>query len=209
MSRSTLKLIPGVDVIKTPTLNEAALSSTNLVRFMPDRNNLGLVQKLGGWVAYYNSAYSSAIRALKGWADLNAVNHLAVGCTTSLNVLTGNVNQNITPQTLTTNTAPNFATTSGSSTVTVVDSGITASVFDYVDYVTPVSVGGIVLTGSYLIQSVASTTYTITAGSNATSTANTTTNTVAGSFVVGNTYKIVSVGTTDFTLIALPPIRWV
>ena len=201
MSRSTLKLIPGVDVIKTPTLNEAALSSTNLVRFMPDRNNLGLVQKLGGWVAYYNSAYSSAIRALKGWADLNAVNHLAVGCTTSLNVLTGNVNQNITPQTLTTNTAPNFATTSGSSTVTVVDSGITASVFDYVDYVTPVSVGGIVLTGSYLIQSVASTTYTITAGSNATSTANTTTNTVAGSFVVGNTYKIVSVGTTDFTLI--------
>ena len=170
MAHSTLKLIPGVDVIKTPTLNEAALSSTNLVRFMPDRNNLGLVQKLGGWVAYFNSAYSSTIRALKGWADLNAVNHLAVGCTASLNVLTGNNNQNITPQTYTTNTSPNFSTTSGSTTVTVIDSGIVASIYDYVDYVTPVSVGGIVLSGPYLIQSVASTTYTITAATAATST---------------------------------------
>ena len=169
-TRSTLKLIPGVDVIKTPTLNEAALSSTNLVRFMPDRNNLGLVQKLGGWVAYFNSAYSSTIRALKGWADLNAVNHLAVGCTASLNVLTGNNNQNITPQTYTTNTSPNFSTTSGSTTVTVIDSGIVASIYDYVDYVTPVSVGGIVLSGPYLIQSAASTTYTITAETAATST---------------------------------------
>ena len=170
MVHSTLKLIPGVDVIKTPTLNEAALSSTNLVRFMPDRNNLGLVQKLGGWVAYFNSAYSSTIRALKGWADLNAVNHLAVGCTASLNVLTGNNNQNITPQTYTTNTSPNFSTTSGSTTVTVIDSGIVASIYDYVDYVTPVSVGGIVLSGPYLIQSAASTTYTITAATAATST---------------------------------------
>ena len=170
MAHSTLRLIPGVDVIKTPTLNEAALSSTNLVRFMPDRNNLGLVQKLGGWVAYFNSAYSSTIRALKGWADLNAVNHLAVGCTASLNVLTGNNNQNITPQTYTTNTSPNFSTTSGSTTVTVIDSGIVASIYDYVDYVTPVSVGGIVLSGPYLIQSAASTTYTITAETAATST---------------------------------------
>ena len=63
MAHSTLRLIPGVDVIKTPTLNEAALSSTNLVRFMPDRNNLGLVQKMGGWVTYFTSAYSSPIRA--------------------------------------------------------------------------------------------------------------------------------------------------
>jgi len=189
MAHATLKLIPGVDVIKTPTLNEAALSSTNLVRFMPDRNNLGLVQKLGGWVTYFNTAYSSTIRALKGWADLNAVNHLAVGAQSSLNVLTSNNNINITPQTSVTNTAPNFSTTSGSTTVTVIDSNITASVLDYVNYVTPVSVGGIVLTGSYLIQTAASTTYTITAASPATSTvtnggASYTFSTTSGSSVV-------------------------
>ena len=148
MAHRTLRLIPGVDVIKTPTLNEAALSSTNLVRFMPDRNNLGLVQKMGGWVTYFTSAYSSPIRALKGWADLNAVNHLAVGTQSSLNVLTGNNNINITPQTSVTNTAPNFSTTSGSTIVTVVDSNITASVLDYVNYVTPVSVGGVVSTSN-------------------------------------------------------------
>ena len=189
MAHSTLRLIPGVDVIKTPTLNEAALSSTNLVRFMPDRNNLGLVQKLGGWVAYFNSAYSSAIRALKGWADLNAVNHLAVGTQSSLNVLTGNNNINITPQTLITNTAPNFSTTSGSTIVTVVDSNITASVLDYVNYVTPVSVGGVVLTGSYQLQTAAGTQYTIIAASPATATvasggASYTFSTVNGSSVV-------------------------
>ena len=170
MAHATLKLIPGVDVIKTPTLNEAALSSTNLVRFMPDRNNLGLVQKMGGWVTYFTSAYSSPIRALKGWADLNAVNHLAVGTQSSLNVLTGNNNINITPQTSVTNTAPNFSTTSGSTIVTVVDSNITASVLDYVNYVTPVSVGGVVLTGSYQLQTASGTQYTIIASSAATST---------------------------------------
>jgi hypothetical protein len=106
MAHATLKLVPGVDVIKTPTLNEAALSSSNLIRFMPDRNQMGLPQKLGGWVAYSNGSYSSSIRALKGWADLEALNHLAVGCTTSLNVLTNNIKSIITPQTTVTNTTP-------------------------------------------------------------------------------------------------------
>ena len=189
MAHATLKLIPGVDVIKTPTLNEAALSSTNLIRFMPDRNNLGLVQKLGGWVTYFNSAYTSTIRALKGWADLNAVNHLAVGAQSSLNVLTGNNNVNITPQISVTNTAPNFSTVSGSTTVTVIDSNITASILDYVNYVTPVAVGGVVLTGSYLLQTAAGTQYTITASSPATSTvtsggASYTFSTVSGSSIV-------------------------
>lgn len=170
MTHTTLKLVPGVDVVKTPTLNEAALSSTNLIRFMPDRSNLGLVQKLGGWVAYYNSSFSSKIRALKGWADLNAINHLAIGTETQLDVLTNGNVQNITPQISTTNTASNFSTSSGSNLVTVVDTNITASVLDFVDYVTPVSVGGIVLSGPYLVNTAAGTTYTILASLNATST---------------------------------------
>jgi hypothetical protein len=46
MPHATLKLIPGVDTTKTPTLNEMAISRTNLIRFAPDRGGLGLVQKL-------------------------------------------------------------------------------------------------------------------------------------------------------------------
>ena len=48
MPHSTLKLIPGVDQNRTLALNESAISTTNLVRFVPDKQNIGLVQKLGG-----------------------------------------------------------------------------------------------------------------------------------------------------------------
>jgi len=201
MPHATIRLKPGVETNTTFALNEAAYSASQLIRYLPERNGLGLAQKLGGWVNYYGSALSSKIRALKGWADLNAVNHLAVGCESSLNVLTGNNLQNITPQNTVTNTAPVFSTTSGSTTVTVTDINITPSVLNYVEYITPVSVGGIVLSGPYSLLTAAGNQYTITAASAATSTANTSTNTVAGSFVVGNTYQIVSVGSTDFTLI--------
>ena len=201
MPHNTIKLAPGVETNTTPALNEAAYSASAFIRFLPERNGYGLAQKLGGWVAYYASSIGSKIRALKGWADLNATNHLGIGAESSLSVLTGNNLVNITPQTSVTNTAPVFATTSGSNVVTVTDSNITASVLDYVTYVTPVTVGGLVLNGPYKIQSAAGTQYSIYASSVATSTANTSTNTVGGSFVVGNTYKIVTVGSTDFTLI--------
>ena len=169
MARSTLKLIPGTDLIVTPVLNEAALSQTNLIRFLPDRNNFGLPQKLGGWVAYYNSPIQSTVRALKGFADLDAVNHLAIGATNELDVLTNGSLSNITPYIYTDNPAPNYTTSAGSSTVTVSDSNITTSNLDYVEFVTPVSVGGIVLTGPYNTTFVSSSSYTITAGSAATS----------------------------------------
>ena len=201
MPHNTIKLKPGVETNTTPALNEAAYSSSAFIRFLPERNGYGLAQKLGGWVAYYASSIGSKIRALKGWADLNATNHLGIGAESSLSVLTGNNLVNITPQTSLTNTAPVFATTSGSNIVTVTDSNITASVLDYVTYVTPVTVGGLVLNGPYKIQSAAGTQYSIYAASLATSTADTSANTVGGSFVVGNTYEIVSVGSTSFTSI--------
>ena len=201
MPHNTIKLKPGVETNTTLALNEAAYSSSALIRFLPERNGFGLAQKLGGWVAYYTSALSSKIRALKGWADLNAVNHLGIGAENSLNVLTGNNLINITPQTSTTNTAPVFSTTAGSNVVTVTDSNITASVLDFVDYITPVTVGGLVLTGPYQLQSASGTQYSIYATSTATLTANTSTNTTGGSFVVGNTYEIVTTGGTSFTTI--------
>ena len=202
MPHATIKLSPGVETNNTPVLNQAAYSTSQLIRFLPERMGLGLAQKLGGWVNYFGSALSSKIRALKGWSDLNAINHLGIGAESSLNVLTSNTLIDVTPRTIVTNTSPVFATTSGSNVVSVTDSNTTAlSTFDYVDFVTPVAVGGLVLTGPYQLQSYTSTTYTIYASSLATSTANTSTNTTAGSFVVGDTYQIVTVGTTDYTLI--------
>ena len=170
MPHATIRLKPGVETNNTFSLNEAAYSQSQLIRYLPERNGLGLAQKLGGWVNYFNSSIGSKIRALKGWADLNAINHLGIGAESALDVLTNNNLVNITPQILTTNTAPNFSTTSGSTTVTVVDANITASVLDFVNYVTPVSVGGIILSGPYQLYTAAGTTYTIIASSPATAT---------------------------------------
>ena len=87
MPHATLKLLPGVDQNRTITLNEAAISECQLVRFVPDKQGVGLVQKLGGWLKFpidYQTSgygtYNSTIRALWAWEDTNAKTHLGVGC---------------------------------------------------------------------------------------------------------------------------------
>jgi hypothetical protein len=79
MPHSTLKLIPGVDQNRTLALNESAISVTNLVRFVPDRQNIGLVQKLGGWTKFFNSNINSPVRALWAWEDTNGNQYLGLG----------------------------------------------------------------------------------------------------------------------------------
>jgi len=79
MPHQSLKLLPGVDQNKTPALNEAAISESQLIRFIPDRTLGGLVQKLGGWTKYFSSPIESIVRCLWGWEDTNANSYLAVG----------------------------------------------------------------------------------------------------------------------------------
>jgi hypothetical protein len=79
MPHLTVKLVPGVDTNKTPALNEVAVSYTDLVRFMPDRNGYGLVQKLGGWTRYVAGGFSGVVRELKAWSDLEFAKYLAIG----------------------------------------------------------------------------------------------------------------------------------
>jgi len=192
MPHNMIRLRPGVNVTSTTVLNDGQdYTSSNLIRFLPDRDGEGLVQKMGGWVPFYSSPITSTVRALKGWADLAGGDHLGIGAESSLNVLTSGNLADITPITATTNSAPNFSTVSGSNVVTVIDPSITASTIDYVNYVTPVSVGGLILNGPYAIQSVVGTTYTINAASNATSTVSN-----GGSsyqFTTTNTFAIVTV----------------
>jgi hypothetical protein len=166
MAFGSLTLRPGVTVEATPTLNQAGYSSTNLVRFQS-----GLVQKIGGWEKYYPLPVTGIPRDLHAWQDLNETGHLAVGSTTQLAVITSGTLQDITPQELTTDFAPNFTTTLSSTTVTVDDSNIsTVTIFDSVFFNTPVSVGGIILSGLYPIDLVTgATTYQITAATAATS----------------------------------------
>jgi hypothetical protein len=169
MPHNSLQIVPGVDQNKTVALNQAGLSFTNLVRFVPDRNGLGLVQKLGGWLKYFPLNFGSYIRALWAWEDTNNVAYLALGAETSLSVIanansTTPVGLSITPQQQTDNPAVLVATTSGSSTVVITDSGRQTTAYDSVYIQTPIAVGGIVITtGIYQITPVSASTYSITA----------------------------------------------
>lgn len=154
---------------RTPTLLEAGYSQTQLGRFRD-----GLFQKYGGWATFYSLAVSGVPRELHAWADLNSINHLLVGTTTSLNVITSGSLQNITPQTFTSDFAPNFSTVINTATVTIVDPNIAnVTVNDAVLFETPISIGGLILAGVYPITRIVGvTSYQITAAKQATSTVN-------------------------------------
>jgi len=139
MPHSTLKLQPGVDQNRTLALNEAAISDTQLVRFMPDKQGLGLVQKLGGWVKYFSASLPTIVRALWAWEDTNAITYLGVGAEgnsingAGLSVISNGSRSLITPETslfnvginttASTSNTPYYYTISTSST-----SGTTATV---------------------------------------------------------------------------------
>lgn len=166
MPFGSIRLVPGINVEKTPTLLEAGYAQSQLIRFRD-----GLAQKMGGWTRYYNSAVSGVPRELHAWEDLNGDAHLGIGTTTQLAILTNGNLEDITPQTVTTNPNEDFSTTAGSTEVTIVDAGISnVTTFDSVLFNTPIAVGGLILSGLYAITTIVSaTSYKINAASPAVS----------------------------------------
>ena len=168
MPMNMVRFTPGVNVDQTPSLNEAAYQTTQLIRWDPGS---GLPQKIGGWTKFYPNPIDSSVTALHAWEDLSGVLHLGVGATDSLDVITNGALDNITPQDRTSNPAVNFSTTSASRVVTIVDTASNATIFDALILNTPISIGGIVLQGAYPVSSVISSdSYTITAAATATGT---------------------------------------
>ncbi len=121
MPHEVIKIVAGVDTNRTPVLNQAAISESQLIRYMPDQNGNILVQKLGGWAKYYPNKIGSMVRALWPWNDQNGISHLAVGADEQLGVITAGVLDDITPNTLTVDVPIKFETTAGSAVVTVTD----------------------------------------------------------------------------------------
>lgn len=173
MAFGEVRLTPGVNLEFTPTLNKTGISSSNLIRW-----RLGLVEKIGGWDRFYPFTIGSIPRDLHGWQDINSVDHLGIGATGSLSVITDGALQNITPQVTTTNTYPNFTATASSNVIQIVDSNILNPTTNNSVFIgTPVSIGGLVLQGLYPITAnINTTTYQIQAASEAT--VSTTTSTV-------------------------------
>ena len=169
MPHATLKMSGGVDQNRTPALNEAAISTTNLVRFVPDKQGLTLVQKLGGWTKFFPNSINSIIRNLWAWEDTNANAHLAFGCQATsaagngLGVITNNNQQIITPTTSLSDVAVSCETVSGSPLVVINDINSNVNLNDSVYIQTQISVGGLILFGQYPVTYLTSTSYYITA----------------------------------------------
>lgn len=147
MPLAAILLKPGLDVELTPTQESATYDEVEYGRFKS-----GLFQKLGGWERFYPFAVDGFGRDLHAWQDLNLVKHLAVGTTEELDVITNGTLIEITPQEFLSDTTPDFSTTIGLTTVEIVDTNIsTVTPDDSVEFLTPVSIGGIILSGIYRI----------------------------------------------------------
>lgn len=182
MPHATLKLQPGVDQNRTLTLNEAAISETQLVRFVPDKQGLALCQKLGGWSKYpaastnATATFPSVTRALWAWEDVNSVTHLAIGNQASattgdgLSVISNSAVDTsaqpsiITPRQYTPNPQPliNATTSIGSNVVTIYDPGSYISDYDIVVIKVPILIAGLVIFGEYACTAIDADHYSVT-----------------------------------------------
>ena len=161
MPHASLKLVPGVNQNRTPALNEAAISTSQLIRFVPDAQGIGLPQKLGGWTKYFANPISSIIRCLWAWADANDKKYLAIGAINLLEVLSNNILRDVTPRTETYDVAVDVDTVSGSNEVTIHISGSNVTSYDSVYIQTQISVGGLVLFGMYQCSAIGANSFNI------------------------------------------------
>jgi hypothetical protein len=146
MPLTSVQLRPGVNTMQTLSQNEAGVSISNLVRYQQ-----GMIQKYGGWSQYYPVAIGSTIKELWGWEGLTGKSYLGIGATQSLSVIFAGANDVITPQTMTTDHAPNFSISSGSNVVLISDAGSSANVLTTIFFNTPVAIGNLLFNGAYAV----------------------------------------------------------
>jgi len=146
MPIALLSIKPGVDVESTKVLSENGWNNSQDIRFRD-----GLVEKVGGWQHINSNLLIGTGRGMHAWADLVGNPYAAVGTEQRLEIFSGGVFTDITPLRDTNNVTPSFSTTLGSSTVQVQDTANGVSAGDWINIPVPVSVGGLILQGFYLV----------------------------------------------------------
>ena len=168
MPLSKLQIAPGIDKQNTEYGAEGRWVDSDNVRF-----RYGQPEKIGGWTKVTSDALLGSTRAILTWSNLSGVNHAMYGTNKKLYAYSENSYADITP-TRATGSITQFATTSGSTTVTVTDADHGALVGDHVT-ISSVSgaIGGLTqanLQNEFEIQTAATDTYTIVAPAAASST---------------------------------------
>jgi len=164
-----IKLKPGINREGTRYTTEGGYYDGDKIRFRQ-----GTPEKIGGWTQISTSTFEGVCRSLHNWVTLGGQNLIGVG--THLKFYISNVGNynDITPLRSTVSLTNPFTTTSGSAVVTVTDSNGGYQNGDYVTFSNATAVGGLTLNGEFVVSlsvTTAANSYTITAASNASSSA--------------------------------------
>ena len=171
MPLQKLQFRPGVNREGTDYANEGGWYDCNHVRFRS-----GFPEKIGGWAQLSPVQFLGLARSLWNWVSISGNTFIGVGTNLKYYIYQGGAYNDITPiyyPASGTDTLTNpYATVSGSKTVTVTDPNYVPNVGDYVILSGGTAVGGITVSGEYVIVSVNPTSnkYTILTTTTATST---------------------------------------
>ena len=169
MPLKKLTLKPGVNRENTRYTTEGGWYESDKIRFRQ-----GTPEKIGGWERISENTYLGVCRSLHQWSTLEGIIYTGVGTNLKFYLENGGAYYDVTPIAETNTLTNPFTTTSGSAVVVVTDAGMgNLLVGDFVTFSGATAVGGLTINGEYEIVSVnqLATTYTIDAGSLASSTA--------------------------------------
>ena len=169
MPLTKLQIAPGIDKQNTEYGAEGKWVDGDNIRF-----RYGMPEKIGGWAKVTSDALVGATRATHTWSALNGVKYAMYGTNKKLYAYSEKSYADITPE-RGTGSITQFATTSGSATVTVTDADHGALIGDFVT-ISSVSgaIGGLSqanLQNEFEILTAGDDTYTIEAPANASSSA--------------------------------------
>jgi len=162
----SIKIKSGVSRENTRYNAEGGWYETDKVRFRQ-----GTPEKIGGWSRISANTFLGVCRSLWNWVTLGAQNLLGVGTNLKFYIENQGDYYDITPISASHTLTNPFTTVNGSSIVTVADAAGGYAVNGFVTFTGATSVGGLTISGEYQIASALLTSYTIDAGSNASSNA--------------------------------------
>jgi len=163
-----LQLKSGVNREGTRYSTEGGWFSCDKIRFRS-----GQPEKIGGWAQVINDQFLGICRSLWTWISLGGAKYVGLGTNLKYYIALagGGMYNDVTPIRDTVTLTNPFSTTNGSPTVTVSDVAHGGVTGDFVTFSGATAVGGLTLNGEYQITVTTVDAYTITASSNASSTA--------------------------------------
>lgn len=157
---------PGVNRENTRYTTEGGWYDSEKIRFRQ-----GTPEKIGGWTQYAAGVFTGVCRSLWNWVTLANQTLIGVGTNLRFYIGQGGSFYDITPVRSTVTLTNPFATVDTSTTVTVTDADHGCVSGSTVIFSGASAVGGLTISGEYVVTVTGLNAYTITAASPATSTA--------------------------------------